>query len=144
MLGKRKRDHAAVPRQSLHEVEAEEVTRTSNALDLFKQYFEAKFEPLLQEPCLQQASSADEDGFEEEGQSETSDWSGFAENDTRVDEVRVIEHTVVSGATAEPGASEGKYFMVRSGIYIGGPMAYLPTHRAQSPLQLVRPSQPGK
>jgi hypothetical protein len=144
MLGKRKRDHAAVPRQSLHEVEAEEVTRTSNALDLFKQYFEAKFEPLLQEPCLQQVSSADEDGFEEEGQSEASDWSGFAENDTRVDEVRVIEHTVVSTAAAESGASEGKYFMVRSGIYIGSPMTYLQTHRAQSPLQLVRPSQPGK
>jgi hypothetical protein len=144
MLGKRKRDHAAVPRQSLHEVGVEEVTSTSNALDLFKQYFEAKFEPLVEEPAFQQASSADEDGFAEEGQSETSDWSGFAENDTRVDEVQVIEHAVVSEATAESGASEGKYFMVRSGMYIGSPMAYLQTHRAQSPLQLVRPSQPGK
>jgi len=144
MLGKRKRDHAAVPRQLLHGAEAEEVTNTSNALDLFKQYFEAKFEPLLEEPDLQQASSADEDGFEEEGQSETSDWSGFAENDIRVDEVRVIEHTAVSGTRAESGASEGKYFMVRSGMYIGSPMAYLQTHRAQSPLRLVRPSQPGE
>ena len=124
MLGKRKRDHAAVPRQSLHEVEVEEVTNTSNALDLFKQYFEAKFEPLLQEPVLQKASSADEDGFEEEGQSEASDWGGFAENDTRVDEVRVIEHAVVSEAMAESGASEGKYFMVRSGMYLASPMAY--------------------
>jgi len=144
MLGKRKRGHAAVPRQSLHDVEAEEVTNTSNALDLFKQYFEAKFEPLLQEPGLQQASSTDEDGFEEKGQSETSDWSGLTENDTGVDEVQVIEHTVVSGATAEPGASEGKSFMVRSGMYIGGPMDYLQTRRAQSLLQSVRPSQPGK
>jgi hypothetical protein len=142
MLGKRKRDHAAVPRQSLHAAEAEEVTNTSNALDLFKQYFEAKFEPLFQEPDLQQASSADEDGFEEEGQSETSDWSGFAENDTRVDEVQVIEHTVVSGATAESGASEGKYFMVCSGMYIRNPTAYLQIRRVQSPLRLVRPSQP--
>jgi hypothetical protein len=120
MLGKRKRDHAAIPRQSLHEVEVEEVTNTSNALDLFKQYFEAKFEPLLEEPLLQQASSAgkDEGGFEEEedGQSETSDWSGFAENDTVVDEVLVTEHAAVSGATAESGASEGKYYMVRSRV----------------------------
>jgi hypothetical protein len=133
MLCKRKRDHAAVPRQSLHEAEAEEVTNTSNTLDLFKQYFEAKFEPLLQEPDLQQASSANEDGFEEEGQSETSDWSGFAENDTRVDEVRVIEHTVVSGAMAESGASEGKYFMVRSGMYIGSPIAYLQLTELKAP-----------
>ena len=144
MLGKRKRDHAAVPRQLLHDVGVEEVTNTPNALGLFRQYFEAKFEPLLQEPVLQQASSADEDGFEEEDQSETSDWSGFAENDTRVDEVQVIEHMVVSGTTAESGASEGKYYMVRSGAYIGSPMAKLQIHRAQSPLQLVKPSQLGK
>ena len=125
MLGKRKRDHAAVPRQSLHEVEAEEVTKTSNALDLFKQYFEAKFEPLLQEPVLQQASSTDEDedGFEEEDQSEASSWSGFAENDASVDKVLLVEHTVVSGATAESGASEDKHYMVRLSVYIGSPMA---------------------
>ena len=111
MLGKRKRDHAAVPRQSLHEIEVDEATNTTNATDLFKQYFEAKFEPLPQEPPLPLASTADGDNSEDESQSETSDWRGFIEDDTSVEEVRVIEHTVTSDETAESRTSEGKFFM---------------------------------
>jgi hypothetical protein len=114
MLGKRKRDHAAVPRKSLQEIEFEEAANTTNGTDLFRQYFEAKFEPLPQETLIVQAANADEDEVGDDSQSEASDWSGFTEKDTGVEEVRVIEHTVVSEVTAESGASEGKYFMVRS------------------------------
>ena len=114
MLGKRKRDHAAVPRKSLHEIEVGEATNTVNTTDMFREYFEAKFEPLPPETPLPRKSIAEEDELEDESLSETSDWSGFTENDTRVEEVRVIEHAVVTEASAELGASEGKYFMVRS------------------------------
>lgn len=113
MLGKRKRDHAAVLRQSLREIEDEEATNIANASDLFKQYFEAQFEPLPQESLVTRASSADEDEAEGDGRSATSDWSGFTDHDASVEDVRVIKHTVVSKATAELGASESKYFMVR-------------------------------
>jgi hypothetical protein len=114
MLGKRKRDHATVPRQSLHESEGEKATNITNKADLFRQYFEAQFEPLPQESSLSRTTHGDEDKVGDESRSETSDWSGFTENDTSVEEVRVIEHTAVSEVTAESGASEGKYFMVRS------------------------------
>jgi hypothetical protein len=112
MLGKRKRDHAAVLRQSLWEINDEEVTN-ADASDLFRQYFEAQFEPLPQESSATHASSADEDEAEGDSQSETSQWSGFTDSDTSVGDVRVIEHTVISRVPAETRASEGKYFMVR-------------------------------
>jgi hypothetical protein len=114
MLGKRKRDHAAVPRLSLHEIDAEDATNITNAADRFKQYFEAKFEPLPHQPSVAGASSVDENGVENDSQSETSDWSGFRDDDTSVEEVRVIEHIVVSEVTADSGAVKGKYFMVWS------------------------------
>ena len=114
MLGKRKRDHAVVSRQSLHGIEFEEAPNTTKATDLFKQYFEAKFEPLPKVPSLLHSSSTEEDGFEVDSQSETSGWSGFTENQTSVDEVQVVEHKAISEETAESGALEGKHFMVRS------------------------------
>src|SRR5437016_2111647 len=112
MLGKRKRDHTAVPRQSLREINDDEVTNV-DASDLFRQYFETQFEPLPQESSATHASSTDEDEAEGDSQSETSQWSGFTDSDTSVGGIRVIEHTVVSRVPAEIRASEGKYFMVR-------------------------------
>ena len=114
MLGKRKRDHAAIPRESLHEIEVHEATKPVLVTDLFRQYFEAKFEPLPPETSLPRKSIADEDELEKESLSETSDWSGFTDNDISVEEVPVVEHAVVPEASAESGALEGKYFMVRS------------------------------
>lgn len=118
MLGKRKRDHVAVPRPSLHEVEVEKAANATNTADLFRQHFETHFEPLPQELSLPREPPAQEDELEHEALSETSDWSGIAENDNSVEKVQVIEHTAVCEVTGESGDPEGKYFMVRSGDMI--------------------------
>lgn len=112
MLGKRKREHAAVPRQSVHQPQVQEGQNAADRAELFRQYFEAKFQPLPQEFLVTHASNADEDEAESGYQSDTSDWSGITENEADIEEVRVIKHTVVSDVTPQSGASEGKYFLV--------------------------------
>jgi hypothetical protein len=144
MLGKRKRDYAGVPRQSWQGSEDEESTNVGNASDLFRKYFEAQFEPLPQESLKTRAYSADEDEDEAEAdsQSEASEWSGFTDNETSVEDVRVIEHTVVSNVTGESGASEGKYFMVRPDQHGEGSRTEFRNARAQSHHQLAKLSSP--
>lgn len=144
MLGKRKRDYAGVLRQSWQGSEDEEATNVGNASDLFRKYFEAQFEPLPQESLQTRAYSADEDEAEADSQSEASEWSGFTDNETRVEDVHVIEHTVVSDVTGESGASEGKYFMVRPNQHGKGSRTEFRNARAQSHHRLAKPSSPRK
>lgn len=115
MLGKRKRDHGAVPRRLLEERREEPTTERPDVPDLFRQYFEQRFAPLPQlTPAREQPLSGELEP-DQGSQSEESDWSGVSENDTAVRRVEVIEHELVPQVTSEAEqASEGKAFMVRS------------------------------
>ena len=114
MLGKRKREHAAVPRNALHEHSIIEPGGNPDVPDVFRKYFEEQFEPLPELPSLQQPLHADEDGSEE-SEPESTDWNGISETETGVDAVEIIEHETIQTFSSESGeTSEGKYFMVRN------------------------------
>lgn len=103
MLGKRKRDTQVVSRRKIHAEDHERTTEpVTNTNDIFRQYFEAQFEPLPEQQ--ESDSTAEEENASEDGDivsevdSDTSEWSGISETiniePVAVVEVKVIDHTV--------------------------------------------------
>jgi hypothetical protein len=107
MSRKRKRD-ATVVRRNVGELERSSIV---DGHDVFRQYFESRFEPL---PESKPTTTLNESVESESEPSDESDWSGFSDNDRSSPVAQVIDHS--EGAVTENGTSrsaEYKSFMVR-------------------------------
>jgi hypothetical protein len=112
MLGKRKRSAVVVSRATGLE-SALDHSRTEprvEAQDVFKQYFEAQFEPL---PGLALRSQGPEEEYSSDEDSQDSQWNGFSDAETAVNHVEVIEHGLTTGSEdVVVDNTEVKTFMV--------------------------------
>ena len=112
MLGKRKREAVAVARDTqLRQPTAYEVEEEYPPDEIFRKYFEAKFEPLPDSglKALQVPDGVDSETSDEEAD---SDWSGFSDeaSETRVE---IIEHSSSKRSTDDHGDKvELRSFMV--------------------------------
>jgi hypothetical protein len=109
MLGKRKRD-SVVKRQDRT---AQATKDRADHQTLFKQYFEAQFQPLpiveADTPSLPEGDSKD-DG----GQSEEADWEGLSQGEGPTPGIEVVVHTSSSLGKSEDLDPVGlRSFMVR-------------------------------
>lgn len=93
MLGKRKRDTQVVSKPKFvgenHDSAATPAVTTN---DIFRQYFEAQFAPLPEQPAVE---ATDESEVESDGsgdESDVSEWSGIPDTEERVTVVEVIDH----------------------------------------------------
>jgi hypothetical protein len=106
MSRKRKRDATVVRRGE----EALEGSSTVDGHDIFRQYFESRFEPL---PELRSTTTLEENTESELEVVDDSDWSGFSDDGRSSPKAQVIEYS--EQAEAENGTSrstEFKAFMV--------------------------------
>ena len=106
MLGKRKREIVLMRGRK----EEESTESQSDHHQLFRQYFESRFEPLPEEeaqtPCLIDESDRDSDDSEE------SEWEGFSEEEHTSPAVQVVEHAKPATADSDDvQRSELKAFM---------------------------------
>jgi len=125
MPGKRKRDAAVVSRKADETTEQAgfEIDETDTQ-NIFRKYFEAKFEPLPErEPQPPSPSTDDEDKDEDEDEDEDEDddnddgseWDGILGDDGVATEVKIIEHRTVSDVKGETlDKSVSRRFMVRT------------------------------
>ncbi|KAL2013544.1 hypothetical protein VTN00DRAFT_1069 [Thermoascus crustaceus] len=99
MPGKRKRETAVVSRTTEEGENREpspDVAESSH--DIFRRYFESRFEPLepipdKRSPSTQPTTAMSEDGDEDEDENADSEWDGISEQNDDSPQVEVVEHT---------------------------------------------------
>ena len=110
MLGKRKRDHATVRRVQLQEQEVVQSGSDQDAADVFKKYFESRFEPL--DVTVSTPDTAHPEALDDDSTADESAWSGIEDGETSGTEVEVVQHATLSRTTAGNDVrSEYKTFM---------------------------------
>lgn len=105
MIGKRKRETVVASRSTKSDDPSPSPPPADNAQDIFRKYFEARFEPLDLPSRPAQGSDPQEDD-EDDNDSEASasgeeDWEGVSEDEPEDDKVEVIEY---KDARLEPDA----------------------------------------
>lgn len=113
MPGKRKRDTAVVSRDAGSDTDDTPTAAADASHDIFRQFFESKFQPLDpvqdRKPAVAQEENTDEDS-EEESEPE---WQGITDEDEDEPQVEVVEHTDTRDATvATLDKKARKTFMV--------------------------------
>ena len=107
MLGKRKRD-SAVLRRSLTSNTTES---EPNHQQLFKQYFESRFEPLPEEQ-LGTPSLIEEESQSDDSELKELEWDGFSDTENSITGVEVVDHAKKSTTEADDHQPTGfKSFM---------------------------------
>ena len=114
-IGKRKRDATVLVRQP--EKRAPDTTGDAadgDAQAIFRQYFEAQFNPIEKDEVKQvMVSVASGSNAEEDEEEEESDWEGISELDGE-EQVQIVEHASTRGLRDETERLEKKAFMVGS------------------------------
>ncbi|KAL1981453.1 hypothetical protein VTN96DRAFT_2669 [Rasamsonia emersonii] len=99
MPGKRKRDTTVVSRDAGSDTDDTPTATADASHDIFRRFFESKFQPLdpapVRKPTVAQEENTDEDS-EEESEPE---WQGITDEDEDEPQVEVVEHTDTRDAT---------------------------------------------
>lgn len=93
MLGKRKRETQVVSKPRIAgESHEGAVTPPVNTNDIFRQYFEAQFAPLPEQPAADVTNEEEDDSDVSGDESNASEWSGISDTEERITVVEVIDH----------------------------------------------------
>lgn len=93
MLGKRKRDTQVVSKPKIAgKTHESAVIPPVNTNDIFRQYFEAQFAPLPEQPAVGITEDDGDDSDVSGDESNGSEWSGISDTEERVTVVEVIDH----------------------------------------------------
>lgn len=120
MPGKRKRDTTVVSRTVEEEDREPSPDVADSSHDIFRRYFESRFEPLEPIPVKNSQSSQsttaiNEDEDEDENEDTDSEWDGISEENDDSPQVEVVEHMDTRNMTDNMlvDKKSRKAFMVR-------------------------------
>jgi hypothetical protein len=118
MPGKRKRETAVLSRDSEAESHGDSKPPSGASHDLFRQFFESRFQP-LDPPSINDDDGAEEESVEEDSENESElEWEGISDNDDEVEKVEVVEYTDACDASDSLDKHIRKAFMVSCFIYM--------------------------